>query len=417
MVKHNTDPLSHEEVLKIREDFPILKQQVNEHPLVYLDNAATTQKPQVVIDTLNTYYREYNSNVHRGIHALSEKATYAYEEARQTIQHFLHAKDFREIVFCRGATEAINMVATSFVGPRIQPGEEILVTYMEHHSNIVPWQMLCSHTGAILQAVPIEVHGELDMEELKKLINPNTKFLALTHVSNTLGTINPIKEIIKLAHDNDCLVLIDGCQAVPHMRVNVRDLDCDFYTFSGHKLYGPTGIGVLYGKEEYLDMMSPYQGGGEMISHVSFEKTEYAPVPQKFEAGTPNIAGAIGLASAIDYVTDIGLDRIAAYETQLYKKLRKDSENIRGIGYIGSAQNKAPIFTFVLNNVHAHDVGTVLNSLGIAVRSGHLCTIPIMDYYQEASATRAAISFYNTEEEVEALLNAINQVESVMGKL
>lgn len=402
------------DVEKIRQDFPILQRLVNDKPLVYLDNAATTQKPQSVIDAIHHYYSHYNANVHRSIHQLGEEATQAYEDVRTKVQHFIHAKDFRECVFVRGTTEAINLVAHSFVEPRIRAGEDILVTEMEHHSNIVPWQLLCKRTAANLKVVPFNDDGELDIEAFKNLLTEDTKFLAITHISNALGTINPLKEIIQIAHDHDVVVLVDGAQAAPHMVIDVQDLDCDFYTFSGHKMYGPTGIGVLYAKAELLESMVPYQGGGEMISHVTFELTEYAPIPHKFEAGTPNIAGVIGLGAAIDYLLGLDLHAIAHYEHRLLEYCKEQSKKIDGIGYIGSAKDKAAIFTFVLKDIHAHDIGTILSSLGIAVRSGHHCAMPVMDHFQISAATRASFSFYNTFEEIDTLIDAIKHVETVM---
>lgn len=398
----------------IRQDFPILHQEVNDHPLVYLDNAATTQKPKVVIDTINNFYMHDNANVHRGIHALSERATRQYEDARENVQHFIHAKSFKEIVFVRGTTEAINLVAHSFVAPRINPGEEILITEMEHHSNIVPWQLLSKKTGINLRVIPINDEGELNLEEFEKLLNPDTKLLSLGHISNALGTINPIKKIIKIAHDHDVPVMIDGAQGAPHTKIDVQDLNCDFYAFSGHKMYGPTGIGVLYAKEKMLDMMIPYQGGGEMIKHLTFDLAEYNELPYKFEAGTPNISGVIALSAAIDYLTDIGLDKIAAYEHELLTYLKSASKKIKNIGYIGSAKDRISIFSFVLNNIHAHDVGTVLNSLGIAVRSGHHCTIPVMDHFEIPASVRASFSFYNTKAEIDILMSAIEEVQRIL---
>jgi cysteine desulfurase / selenocysteine lyase len=410
-----TKPLSAAEVNAIRADFPVLQQTVNGHDLVYLDNAATTQKPQVVIDALTEFYQTYNANVHRGIHHLSEKATQAYEDARLTVQQFINAQASQEIIFCRGTTEAINLVAHSFVKPILQPGDEILVTYMEHHSNIVPWQILCEQTGASLKAIPLTPSGELDLESCTQLLTSNTKLLALAHISNSLGTVNPVKALTQAAHEKGCYVLVDGAQGVPHECVDVSDLDCDFYAFSAHKLYGPTGVGVLYAKQAHLEQMTPYQGGGEMIAHVSFERTEYAPLPHKFEAGTPNIAGVIGMARAMDYLTTIGLDRIKATELALYQQLEDRVKATPGLTMLGNAANKAPIFTFVMKGIHAHDVGTVLNTFGIAVRSGHLCTIPAIEYYQQTAVSRASISFYNTFAEVEKLVVGLQEVNALLG--
>lgn len=402
------------DVEAIREDFPILNQTVNEHALVYLDNAATTQKPLAVIDKLTDFYKNDNANVHRSAHALSERATLQFEEARSNIQRFIHAKDYREIVFVRGTTEAINLVANSFVLPRINAGEEILITELEHHSNIVPWQMVCKKTGANLRVAPITNDGEVDLVEFEKLLTPKTKFVAINHISNALGTINPVKKMIEMAHANKALVLVDGAQAGPHAKINVQDLDADFYALSGHKMYGPTGIGALYGKAELLSDMAPYQGGGEMVTHVAFDKTEYQAIPYKFEAGTPNIVGAIALSAAIDYMNSVGIDNIIAHEQSLIDHALKLAKDVPGIGYIGSARERAPIFTFVLNNIHPHDISTVLNSLGVAVRSGHHCAIPAMDRFKVPASTRASFSFYNTHEEVEKLIAAIEEVERVM---
>ena len=404
---------SHFDIEAIRKDFPCLQQEVNEKPLIYLDSAASAQKPQVVIDTIVDFYSKDYANVHRAVHTLSERATRRYEEAREKVQHFVNAKLHREIIFVRGTTEAINLVATSFLEPRIKTGEEILITEMEHHANIIPWQVVCQNTGAILRVIPINDDGELMLDEFEKMLSPNVKFLALTHISNALGTINPLKEIIKMAHEHEVVVLVDGAQATPHMEVDVQDLDCDFYTFSGHKMYGPTGIGVLYGKADILNTMNPYQTGGEMISQVTFESTSYKEIPYKFEAGTPNIVGAIGLAAAIDYILDLGLDNIAAYEQALLEYGTHVLSDVQGIGLIGIAKNKASIISFCMQDVHAHDVGTVLNSLGIAVRSGHHCAMPLMERYQVQATTRASFAFYNTKEEIDKLDSALNQIEEV----
>ena len=405
------------DIERIRSDFPILAQDINQHPLAYLDNAATTQKPVKVMEVMNRYYETINANVHRSVHTLGEKATEAYEEARETVQHFIHAASRTEIVFVRGTTEAINLVAHSFLAPRVGPGDVILVTHMEHHSNIVPWQMICAHTGASMRVVPVTATGEIDLEGLKELLTEDACFLAITHVSNALGTINPIKEIIRLAHEHDVVVCVDGAQATPHLQVDVQDLDVDFYAFSGHKMYGPTGIGVLYAKAEVLEHMMPYQGGGEMIEHVDFEKTEYAPIPHKFEAGTPNIAGAIGLAAAIDYLEEIGLDVIAQREKELLKYATEKMQAIPGLRLIGTAENKVPVLSFALKEVHSHDIGTILNSLGIAIRSGHHCAMPLMDFLEVPGTARASLAFYNTEAEVDRLVAALATVEEVMGNV
>lgn len=397
----------------IRQDFPILQQQINGKPLVYLDNAATTQKPHVVIDAISNYYSHDNANVHRGVHSLSERATLHYENARVAVQQFINASSAKQCIFVRGCTEAINLVAQSFVAPRIKAGEEILITEMEHHSNIVPWQMVSKKTAANIRVVPIDTEGDCDLAAFEHLLTADTRFLSISHISNALGTINPIKEMIAIAHEHDVTVLIDGAQAAPHMAIDVQDLDCDFYAFSGHKMFGPTGIGVLYGKAELLDDMAPYQGGGEMITRVSFDLTEYAGLPYRFEAGTPNISGAIGLAAAIEYINKIGLDNIAAYERELLEYATQALRGIKGVGLIGTAKRKASLLTFVLQNIHAHDVGSILNSLGIAVRSGHMCAMPTMDHFQIAAATRAAFAFYNTKAEVDAFITAVDQVKEV----
>jgi cysteine desulfurase/selenocysteine lyase len=404
------------DVEKIRKDFPILHQEINGHPLVYFDNAATSQKPKSVIDAIRHFYEYDNANVHRGLHTLSERATLQYEQAREAVKYFINAKNHHECIFVRGTTEAINLVASSYVQPRIRPGEEILVTEMEHHSNIVPWQLLSKHTGCNVRVVPINDDGELKLDEFEKLLTPDTQLLAITHISNAIGTINPLKEMIKIAHDHDVVVLVDGAQAAPLIQIDVQDLNCDFYAFSGHKMLGPTGIGVLYGKAETLDRMVPYQGGGEMITRVSWDITEYQLSPHRFEAGTPNIAGAIGLHAAIDYLNDLDKENIVAYESELLRYATKAMQSIKGIGPLGTAKNKASILTFVLQNVHAHDVGTILNSMGIAVRSGHHCAMPLMDRFQVAASTRASFSFYNTKQEIDFFVEELAKVEEVFGK-
>ncbi len=402
-------------VEKIRRDFPILKQRVHGKPLVYLDNAATTQKPLAVIEALDRYYREYNSNIHRGLHLLSEKATEAYETVRFKAQRFLNAADSKEIIFTRGTTEGINLVAQTWGRKNVAAGDEILVTNMEHHSNIVPWQMLCEEKGAALKVVPINDSGELVLEELKKLLSPKTKILALTHVSNALGTVNPIAEIVKMAHSKDVKVLVDGAQAVPHLAVNVQELDCDFYVFSGHKIYGPTGIGVLYGKYALLDAMPPYQGGGDMISSVTFEKTIYKKPPYKFEAGTPHIAGVIGLGAALDYVGHLGLGNIASQEQDLLAYGTQKLSEIPGLKIIGTAKHKAGVLSFTLGEIHPHDIGTILDRQGVAVRAGHHCAQPVMDRFQIPATARASLALYNTRSEIDALAKAIRKVMEVFG--
>ncbi|WP_115708476.1 cysteine desulfurase [Legionella sainthelensi] len=397
----------------IRRDFPILNQKVNEFDLIYFDNAATTQKPKAVIEAMSRYYEQDNANVHRGVHALSVRATELYEAVRSKVKRFINAYSPRECIFVRGTTEAINLVAQSLVAPRILPDEEILITHMEHHSNIVPWQMVCKKTGAKLQVAPISFDGEILLDEFAKKLNKNTKLVAINYVSNALGTINPVKEMIKMAHEYGAKVLLDGAQATAHLPVDVQELGCDFYAFSGHKMYGPTGIGILWGREEILDAMSPYQGGGEMINYVTFEATEYAPLPQKFEAGTPNIAGVIGLGAAIDYLESLDLDAIAAYETKLLNYATAAVQSISGFNIIGTARQKVPIVSFVHGTIHAHDIGTILDSEGIALRSGHHCAMPLMDFYNVAATSRISLSFYNTIHEIDSCVQALHKVKEV----
>ena len=403
------------DVSLVRADFPILKQQVRGKPLVYLDNAATTQKPQAVIDAVANFYCSCCSNVHRGLYLLSERATEAYEQARAKVAQFITARDVREIIFVRGATEAINLVAQSYGTNHLRPGDEIVISTMEHHSNIVPWQLLCEQRGAVLRVVPITDDGEFQMEQYQKLLGPKTRFVAVSHLSNALGTVNPVRKIIELAHQQDVPVLVDGAQAVPHLRVDVEQLDCDFYVFSGHKLYGPTGIGVLYGKSSLLDAMPPYQGGGEMIRSVSFEKTTYNDLPYKFEAGTPNVAGAIGLGTAIDYVNQIELDAAAAYEQQLLAYATVALSEIPGVRLIGTAPEKASIVSFVMDRVHPHDISTILDREGIAIRAGHHCAQPLMKRYGVPATARASLAFYNTTEEIDAVVEAIHKVKEIFG--
>ncbi|MEW6296608.1 MAG: cysteine desulfurase [Thermodesulfobacteriota bacterium] len=401
------------DVWRIREDFPILKQKVHGKPLVYLDNAATSQKPRVVIETLARYYETTNANVHRGIHALSERATQEYEGARETVRRFLNAADTREIVFVRGTTEAINLVAQSYGRTFLTAGDEIVISAMEHHSNIVPWQMLCEQVGARLRVVPFDHRGELSLDEYEKLLNGRAKLVAVVHVSNALGTINPVRQMVELAHRRGIPVLVDGAQAVSHMAVDVRELDCDFYAFSSHKLCGPTGVGVLYGKAELLTRMPPYQGGGDMISVVTFEKTHYNALPYKFEAGTPNIAGVIGLGAAIDYVRAVGLDRIAAYERDLLAYATAALEAVPGLQVIGTARDKAAVLSFVLDCAHPHDIGTILDREGVAIRAGHHCAMPVMQRFGVPATARASFAFYNTHAEVDALVRAIHKAIEV----
>jgi cysteine desulfurase/selenocysteine lyase len=413
VLQPSVSPLSDEGVEGIRRDFPILHQEIHGKPLVYLDNAATSQKPRQVIAALDHYYNADNSNIHRGVHTLSERATAAHEGARDKVKQFLNAADHREIVFVRGATEAINLVAQSYARPRLKPGDEILITEMEHHSNIVPWQMVCEQTGAVLKVVPIGETGELLIDEFHRLLSVRTRLVAVVHVSNALGTVNPVGEIIAAAHAQGVPVLLDGAQAVPHVEVDVQALDCDFYAFSGHKLYAPTGIGVLYGKAALLEAMPPYQGGGEMIRSVSFVKTEYNALPYKFEAGTPHIAGAIGLGQAIDYVAGLGLRAIAAWEDELLRYATARALEIPGVRIIGTARNKTGILSFVLDGVHPHDIGTVLDHEGVAVRTGHHCAMPVMEHFAVPATVRASLALYNTRGDIDRLIAAILKVKEV----
>ena len=401
------------DVEKVRHDFPILREKVRGRTLVYLDNAATSQKPQVVIDAISRHYERGNANIHRGVHFLSEHATEEHEAARGTVQSFLNAEEASEIIFVRGATEAINLVAQTYGRAQVGPGDEVLITAMEHHSNIVPWQILCEQKGGRLRVVPINESGELLLEEFQKLLNTRTKIVAVTQVSNALGTINPVRRIIEMAHRENIPVLVDGAQAVPHLKVDVQALDCDFYVFSGHKLYGPTGIGVLYGKSALLDAMPPYQGGGDMISSVTFEKTIYNKLPYKFEAGTPHVAGAIGLGAAIDYVNGLGMDNVAAYEHEVLTYATEAVAAIPGIRVIGTAREKAGVLSFLLDSIHPHDIGTILDQEGIAIRAGHHCAQPIMQRFGIAATARASFGLYNTKEEVDALVEGIQKVREV----
>ena len=400
------------DVERVRRDFPILGRRVHDKPLVYLDNAATSQKPRGVIDCESHYYEEYNANIHRGLHRLSQEATDAYEAARDYIQRFLNAARREEIVFVRGTTEAINLVAASY-GQRLQAGDEILITAMEHHSNIVPWQLLCERSGAALRVVPIDDRGELMPDAFEHRLGRRTKLVAITHLSNALGTINPVKRLIAQAHASGAVVLVDGAQAVPHLKVDVQDLDCDFYAFSGHKIYGPTGIGVLYGKAALLDAMPPWQGGGDMIKQVTFARTTYNDLPYKFEAGTPNIAGGIALGAAIAYLDALGLEHVAAHEHDLLAYATGLAATIPGLHLIGTAADKASILSFVLDGVHAHDVGTILDLEGVAVRSGHHCAMPVMAHFGVPATVRASFALYNTRQEVDALFAALTKVREV----
>ena len=401
------------DVKKVRADFPVLHQTVNGKPLVYLDNASTSQKPQAVIDSLVQYYSADNSNVHRGVHTLSQRATDHYEEARTKVRNFLNAESDHEIIYVRGTTEGINLVAHSFGRQNIGEGDEIIVTAMEHHSNIVPWQILCQEKGAYLKVIPINDQGELLMDEYEKLLSPRTKLVSIVHQSNALGTINPAKEIIDMAHSRGVPVLLDGAQSVQHLPIDVRGLGCDFFAFSGHKLYGPTGIGVLYGRAELLDSMPPYQGGGEMIKSVTFEKTIYNDLPHKFEAGTPDIAGAIGLGAAIDYVSNLGMGNIQAYEHELLEYGTECLSSIEGLSIIGTAKEKGAVLSFVMEGIHPHDIGTILDMEGIAVRTGHHCAQPVMDRFEIPATARASLGLYNTKEEIDALVKGIDRAIEV----
>jgi cysteine desulfurase/selenocysteine lyase len=398
------------DVRRIREDFPILSRRVYGKPLVYLDNAATTQKPRAVMDAVRSLYEEYYANIHRGVHHLSVESSEAYEKARERMRDFLHAGDTREIVFVRGTTEGINLVAQTYGRSNVRAGDEVLISALEHHSNIVPWQILCEEKGAKLVVAPINERGEIRMDELEKRLSGRTRIVAVSHVSNALGTVSPIRKIIALAHARGVPVLVDGAQAAPRLPVDVRELDCDFYTFSGHKMYGPTGVGILYGKAEHLEAMPPYQGGGDMISSVTFEKTTYNILPYKFEAGTPNIAGAIGLAAAADYMSALGIENIEAHENDLLSYGTERLSAVPGLRVIGTAREKAAVLSFTLEGVHPHDVGTVLDREGVAVRTGHHCAQPVMDFFKVPATSRASFGLYNTREEVDVLVEGIHKV-------
>jgi len=399
------------DIESIRAQFPILKREVNGKPLIYFDNGATSQKPQSVIDAITHYYEHENSNIHRGVHTLSQEATSAYEEVRKKVQKFINAEHEHEVIFTSGTTGSINLVASSFGESLVRKGDEILITAMEHHSNIVPWQMLCERKGAHLKVVPISQEGEIDIEEYKKLIGPKTELISLVHVSNSLGTINPIKEMIDIAHAENIPVMIDGAQAVHHTPVDVQELDADFYVFSAHKMYGPTGVGVLYGKEELLNDMAPYQGGGDMIKNVTFEKTIYNDLPHKFEAGTPNIAGGIGLGAAIDFINSIGFDFIMKHEAELARFATSQLQDIEGLKFIGTAKERAGLVSFVLDGIHPYDTGVILDKLGLALRTGHHCTQPVMTFFQVPGTVRASFAVYNTKQEVARLVEGIDRVK------
>jgi cysteine desulfurase/selenocysteine lyase len=403
------------DVERIRKDFPILERQIRGMPLAYLDNAASTQKPLPVIEAISKYYTSTHANIHRGVHTLSEEATALYEGARVKLGRLLNAAAAEEIVFLRGTTEAINLVSQAWVRPRVGPDDEILISHLEHHSNIVPWQFVCEQTGARLVVAPIDDRGEIILEEYERLLSPRTRFAALSHVSNALGTINPVAELIRLAHERGVPVLLDGAQAIPHLRVDVRALGCDFYAFSGHKMYGPTGIGTLWGRTERLEEMDPYQGGGEMIRSVSFEKTVFDDVPHKFEAGTPDICGAIALGVAVDYLQDLDLEAVGQHEQELLRRATEQVSELSGTRIIGTAAEKAGVLSFVLDCAHPHDVGTILDGAGVAVRTGHHCAQPVMDRFGIPATTRASFAAYNTEEEIDRLVAGLRQVLEIFG--
>jgi cysteine desulfurase/selenocysteine lyase len=396
-----------------REDFPCLNVEVHNKPLVYFDNAATAQRPQSVIDAINHYYCKTNANVHRGVHTLSGDATDLFEEARISMAKLMNSPSEKNLIFTRGCTEGVNLVAQTFARSRITKGDELIVSEMEHHSNIVPWQLLCEQTGAILKVLPFDDNGELLIDQLDDLITEKTKMMAVVHASNSLGTINPIKQIVKIAHARNVPVLVDGAQAMPHIKVDVQDLDCDFYTVSGHKMYGPTGIGMLFGKMEHLEAMPPYHGGGEMISHVSFEKTVYNAVPAKFEAGTPNIAGAIGLGAAADYILKYGIDKINQADTELLKYATEKLLEVEGLRIIGTAKNKVSVISFTLKGVHPHDLGTILDHYGIAIRTGHHCTMPAIKHFNLPATARASFAFYNTKEEIDYFVESLGKAREM----
>lgn len=401
------------DVKEVIRDFPVLGQRVHGHRLAYLDNAATTQKPLSVIERIREYYLKENANIHRGVHYLSQIATQAHEESRRKIQHFINARRASEVIFVRGATEGINLVAQTFGRQRLSAGDEVLISAMEHHSNIVPWQILCEQTGARLRVIPMTDRGELIVDELYNLIGAHTRLLAVAHVSNALGTVNPVGEIIQIAHAAEIPVLVDAAQSVPHLGIDVQDLDADFIVFSGHKMYGPTGIGVVYGKTEHLESMPPYQGGGDMISSVTFEKTTYNELPYKFEAGTPNIAGAIGLGAAVDYIESIGVERIREHEEALLDYLQSSLSELPDVRIIGTAAKKAGVVSFMMEGIHPHDLGTVLDQLGVAIRTGHHCAQPVMDFFGVPATARASLAFYNVHEDIDLLVQGLKEAREV----
>lgn len=402
-------------IQQLRREFPALQQEVNKRPLIYFDNAATTQKPKSVIERVLHYYSRENSNIHRGAHYLSQQATEAYEEARNTVQMFLNAASSHEIIFTRGTTESINLVAHSFFKKFVKAGDEMLISAMEHHSNIVPWQIACEQYGAVLKVIPMDERGVLDMDAYAKLLNAKTRLVAVTHVSNALGTINPVKEIIELAHQKDVPVLIDGAQALSHMKVDVQELDCDFYCFSGHKIYGPMGVGVLYGKEDWLSQMPPYQGGGEMIKEVNFEKTTFNDLPYKFEAGTPNVGDVLGMEAAIRFLSYLRFDEIALHENQLLQFATEKLQTLDQIRFIGTSPQKTSVISFLFNDIHPYDTGTILDKMGIAVRTGHHCAQPIMDFFGIPGTVRVSLAVYNSEQEVDQLIEALWKVREMFG--
>ena len=398
---------------EIKSDFPTLNQKINGNDLVYLDNAATTQKPNSVINSVSEYYKKTNSNIHRGVHTLSQEATEKYENARMKIAKFINSTTEKEIIFVRGATEAINLVANSYARPLLQPNDQIIITEMEHHANIVPWQIVCKEKEAELKILPMNSKGELIVDELEKIITNKTKFMAINHVSNSLGTINDVRKIVEIAHKHNIRILIDGAQAVQHIPIDVKEINADFYCFSGHKIYAPTGIGILYGKKKLLDEMPPYQGGGDMIKSVTFEKTIYNDVPNKFEAGTPNISGAIGLGTAIDYIQDIGIDNIAKHESDLLNYATEKIKEIKGVKIIGNAKDKASVLSFTMENIHPHDIGTIMDSHGVAIRAGNHCTQPVMDFYSIPATARASFAIYNDKTDVDKLISSVKKTMEV----
>ena len=397
----------------LKKEFPILSKKIKNKSLIYLDNASTTQKPKSVIDAIQNYYESTNSNIHRGVHHLSQKATEEYEESREKIQHFIGADLSKEIIFVRGATEAVNLVANSYVKPLLSEGDNIIISQMEHHANIVPWQILAKEKKAEIRIIPINNAGELIIGEIEKLIDEKTKFISLNHVSNSLGTINPVHELIQKAHQNNIRIMVDGAQAVQHMKVNVAELDVDFYCFSGHKMYGPTGIGILYGKKEILEKMEPYQGGGDMIKSVTFEKTIYNDVPHIFEAGTPNIVGAIGLGKAVEFIENVTVEKIEKHELDLLNYATGKINQVEGVQIIGNSEQKASVISFVMEGIHPHDIGTIMDNLGIAIRAGHHCTQPVMDFYDIPATARASFAIYNTKEDVDKLIDGIQKTKEV----